>query len=133
MVMKSERSTTLYLRGVPRDLVRKLKARAALRGTTLTALVTHALERAAASESPADADLLEKDMHWYEAHKRTLLERYSGQYLAILDGRVVDHDHEFGALADRVFARIGIRSIFMPRCAADEEVVHLRSPRVVRR
>jgi hypothetical protein len=131
--MQTARGTTLYLRRVPKDLVRKLKARAALKGTTLTTLVTHALERAAASESLADADPLEKDMRWYEAHKRTLLDRYSGQYLAIINGRVVDHDREFGALADRVFARVGIRPIFMPRCAADEGVVHLRSPRIVRR
>jgi len=125
------RNTTLYLRGVPKDLVRELKARAARQGLTLTALATYALTRAVGSEPQDDLQPLEADMAWYEAHKPQLLRRYRGQYLAIVGGRVLDHDVDFSAPAARVFAKVGVRPVFMPRCVADE-IVHLRSPRLVR-
>lgn len=125
------RNTTLYLRGVPTSLVRALKARAARQGVTLTALVIAGLSRAIGAESQDDLKPLEADMAWYDAHRRQLLRRYSGEYLAIVDGRVLDHDPDFSALAGRVFATAGVRPVFMPRCLPSDEVVHLRSPRRV--
>lgn len=125
------RNTTLYLRGVPTSVVRELKARAARRGLTLTALAIDALTRALGTESQGDVQPLEADMAWYDAHKRQLLRRYAGQYLAIADRRVLDHDPDFSALAARVFAKVGVRPIFMPQCVATDQVVHLRSPRRV--
>ncbi len=62
------RNTTLYLRGLPQDLVRELKARAARQGLTLTALVTDALTRAVETAPQDDLKPLEADMAWYEAH-----------------------------------------------------------------
>jgi len=129
---RSLRNTTLYLRGVPEDLVRALKARAALRGMTLTTLVTDALRRALGEEPGGDLKPLEADMAWYEAHRRQLLRRYSGEYLAIIGGRVLDHDPDFSALADRVFEKAGVRPIFMPQCVKGDHIVHLRSPHVVK-
>jgi len=125
------RNTTLYLRGVPTDLVRELKARAARQGSTLTALATTALTRALETESQDDLKPLQADMAWYEAHRRSLLRRYAGEYLAIVERRVLDHDADFNALAARVFAKVGVRPIFMPQCLATDHVVHLRSPRRV--
>jgi hypothetical protein len=125
------RNTTLYLRGVPKDLVRELKAQAAHQGLTLTALATAALRRALGTEPQEDLKPIESDMAWYEAHKRQVLRRYPGEYLAIVDRRIVDHDLDFGALAARVFAKVGVRPVFMPQCLADDQVVHLRSPRRV--
>jgi len=62
-----------------------------------------------------------------------LLDRYRGEHVAIIDEAVIDHDREFAALASRVFARFGNRSIYMPRVQDDEPVVRVRSPRRVRR
>ncbi len=125
------RNTTLYLRGLPTDLVRELKARAARQGLTLTELVTDALRRAVGTESHDDLKPLEADMAWYEAHKRQLLRRYHGDYLAIVDRRVLDHDPDFGTLAARVFAKVGVGPVFMPQCVETEQTVHLRSPRLI--
>jgi hypothetical protein len=127
--------TTLYLRGVPTDLVREAKALAARRGITLTSLVVEALSRSTdapngrARELP---DQLRTDAAWYEQHKDELLRRYSGQYLAVLDRQVIDHDLDFGALASRVFSRVGARPILMPKCLPGDRVVRLPSPRAVR-
>ena len=131
-VKRPLRNTTLYLRGIPTELVRELKARAARQGLTLTALAIYALTRAVGAEPQDDLKPLETAMAWYEAHKSQLLRRYPGEYLAILDHRVLDHDRDFSALAARVFARVGVRPVFMPQCVADDQTVHLRSPRVVR-
>jgi hypothetical protein len=129
-------NTTLYLRGIPKNLVRELKARAARQGLTLTALSIAALTRAAraARETARQDDLspLEADMAWYKTHRRQFCRRYPREYLAILDRRVLDHDPDFSALAARVFAKVGIRPVFMPQCVETDGPVHLRSPRLVR-
>lgn len=125
-------NTTLYLRGMPEDTVRRLKAEAALRGTTLTALAAEILSRAAGEDDREGLKPLAADMAWYKAHKRQLLPRYRGQHLAILNRRVIDHDRDFNTLAQRVFAKVGVRPIFMPLCIEGERTVHLRSPHLVK-
>lgn len=125
------RNTTLYLRGVPPRLVRELKAQAARRGVTLTALAIAGLSGALGAAPQDDLKPLETDMAWYEAHRRRLLRRYAGQYIAILNGKILDHDRDFSALAGRVFAKVGVRPVFIPQVAVRDQVVHLRSPRKV--
>ncbi len=142
------RGATLYLRGVPEALVREAKAAAARRGITLTALVGEALQRLAAV--PADNDAaseeanrgpqaaaavedLAESMRWFEENRRRLLRRYRDQYVAIHGGRVIDHDRDFDALARRVFARVGVRPVMMPKVTAEERVVWVPSPRRGRR
>ncbi len=131
-VRRTLRNTTLYLRKIPAMLVRELTARAAHEGVSLTALVTDALTRAVGPESRDELEPLEADMTWYEAHRRQLLRQYRDEYLAIVDRRVFDHDPDFSALAARVFAKVGVRPIFMPQCVETDQTVHLRSPRVIR-
>ncbi|MGH9382588.1 MAG: hypothetical protein ACRD2Z_18570 [Thermoanaerobaculia bacterium] len=124
--------TTLYLRKVPARLVREAKARAARQGSTLTALVTDALASSLAvrghDAEPAD-DELRESMAWYEANRERLLQRYRDEYLAIVDREVADHDRDFEALAMRVFDRLGVRPIFMPRVTEGPERARVRSPR----
>jgi hypothetical protein len=130
-VKKSLANTTLYLRDIPKALVRALKAQAALRGMTLTDVVVETLSRSVGDDGLATLRPLEPDMKWYEAHKSKLLRRYRGEHLAILNKRVLDHDENFDVLARRVFATIGVRSIFMPLCVDPEPVFHFRSPQIV--
>lgn len=125
-------NTTLYLRGIPRTLVRDLKARAARQGLTLTALAIAALSRASRTARPDDLKPLEADMAWYRAHRRRLHRRHPREYLAILDRRLVDHDPDFSALASRVFAKVGTRPVYMPQSMETDPTVRLRSPRVAR-
>ncbi len=124
---------TLYLRSVPDHVVREAKAAAARRGITLTAFVTEALTDIVNAEQPNGApDDLRSEISWYEAHKDELLRRYRGEYLAIANQRVVDHDKMFGTLARRTFKRLGLRPVFMPKCTEGERLVRIRSPRVAR-
>lgn len=123
---------SVYLRGMPDDLIREAKALAAREGITLARLAELALRDAVERRPPGpQLQALEADMAWYEANKPKLLKRYAGRYLAIVGGRVVDDDIDFAALADRVADRFGKQPVFMPRCRPGERVVRLPSPRRV--
>lgn len=127
--------TTLYLRGVPAGLVREAKAKAARRGSTLTALAVDALARSLGTdEEPEDpfGDELRASMAWYARNRAHLLERHRGEYVAIVDRKVIDHDREFEALASRVFESVGVRPVYMPRVQDGEKPLRVRSPRRVR-
>ena len=121
----------LFLRGMPIELVREAKAVAARRGQTLTAVVAEALSRSLGVQDGGAGDLA-PDMDWYAVEHPRLAGRYGGQYVAILDRAVVDHDRDFDALARRVFARYGPRNIFMPRVTEQVSAeARVRSPRRV--
>jgi hypothetical protein len=127
--MGASELTTLYLRGVPRRVVRGAKAAAARAGQTLGRWVSERLEQAA-DPAPAkrpDTDAVRAAMAWYEANRRRLERKYPGEYVAIVGRRVVDHGEQFDDLARRVFERFGVRSICMPKVGRSE--VRLRSPR----
>jgi hypothetical protein len=117
---------------MPTRLVREAKAAAARRGTTLTTLIAQTLEHALQAGGER-ADAVETDldlgMAWYAKNRSRLVRQYDGKYVAILDGRVIDHDRDFEALAARVFKQVGVRSVFMPRVQAAERPVRMRSPR----
>jgi hypothetical protein len=118
----------LFLREMPTELIRGAKALAARRGQTLTAVVAEALARSlGVVEEPSG---LERDMEWYATQHARLVRRYRGEHIAIIDGAVVDHDADFDALARRVFAKHGHRSVFMPRVTeAIGAEARVRSPR----
>ncbi len=121
---------TLFLRNLPSGLVREVKAAAARRGKTLTALVEEALTRSLQVEDPpSELETIQDDIAWYARHRTKLLGRYRGEYVAIIDEAVADHDRDYSALAGRVFTRFGNRGVYMPRVQDSEPVVHVRSPR----
>jgi hypothetical protein len=128
--MVASAKTTLYLRGVPRALVREAKAAAAREGVTLARWVTDRLAVATggAGEPPAPArPHFQSDLEWYEAHRAALEGQYGGEYVAIVDAAVVDHDADFERLATRVFAKFGSGPVCMPRVG--RSLVRVRSPR----
>ncbi len=43
----------------------------------------------------------------FETMHPRLLAQYEGQYVALYDGQLVDHDSDENALLDRIFARYG--------------------------
>jgi hypothetical protein len=121
--------TTLYLRGVPRSVVREAKAAAAREGVTLAHWVTERISGAAKAPAPQrlPTEDLESDFAFYEEHRETFGRKYAGEYLAIVDRAVVGHDPSFEALARRVFRKYGARSVAMP--LVGRTTVRVRSPR----
>lgn len=134
--MAQQDSGTLYLRGVPRQLVREAKAEAARRGMSLTAFAKEALAKAlgtAPAEGSEGIEAIRPDLDWFEANRKRLLRRYQNEYVAILKRKVVDHDPDFGALARRVFAKYGVKSIAIPKVTAEERVINIPTPLRVER
>jgi Family of unknown function (DUF5678) len=125
----------VYLRGIPSDVVREAKAAAARRGVTLAGYVADALGRAVKQRdaAPDSASDLSREQRWYERQRERLVRDYDGEYVAIIGQSVIDHDADFEALAERVFASHGARNIFMPLVGSARRVVRVRSPRVQRR
>lgn len=123
--------TTLYLRGMPVDVVREAKAAAARRGSTLASLVADMLASSLRNSHPEEpvADELAESMKWYAENREQLLNRFAGEYVAIARRSVMDHDRDFESLAKRVFARLGPRSVFMPKVQASPPRARVRSPR----
>jgi len=62
-------------------------------------------------------------------HYHMVVRAHSGEYVAIAGGRVIDHDVDFEALALRVFRRVGVGPVFMPRVEREARRMRLRSPR----
>jgi hypothetical protein len=125
----SDEKTTLFLRAMPRHIVREAKAAGARRGATLAKVVTEALERELHGRARPTGDDLQESIAWYETNRARLVSRYEGSYVAIIGNRVVDHDDDFEKLSERVFDRFGVRSIFMPKVEKSQTTVHVRSPR----
>jgi uncharacterized protein DUF5678 len=129
----------VYLRGLPSDVVREAKAAAARRGVTLAGFVAETLARAlrqpeARPEKDAESDSgLRADMRWYEKNRESITREYGGEYIAVIDRKVVDHDESFEALAERVFASEGPRNIFMPLVESTKRPLRVASPRQSRR
>lgn len=130
----AKNKSVMYLRGMDQKTVREAKAKAAREGLTLAAFVERALRRETRASRPVPDRLTEiaQDMDWYERNKPALLQRHEGQYLAIVDRQVVDHDPDAEALATRIADRYGHRSVYMPLCQSVPRVVNVRSPRVAR-
>lgn len=130
----AQETGTLYLRRVPRELVREAKAEAARRGMSLTAFAKEALARALGQMPEEDQEAIRPirpDLEWFEANRKRLARHYRDEYVAVVDRKVVDHDPDFSALARRVFAKYGLRPIAMPKVTPEERIIHLRSPRRV--
>jgi len=126
-------TSTLYLRGIPVELSRRAKAQAAGSGLTLTQFVIEAISRALEGETAGArtlTDPLDPDIKWFAQHKADLCVDFAGKYVAIIDKKVVDSDERFGPLAERVFGKFGVRSIFMPKCVTGERVIQARSPKL---
>jgi hypothetical protein len=120
MVSSPAKKRSVFLRGIPAHVIRETKALAARRGQTLSGFVVEALERAIQDTSTGaeQADDLTSEMEWYERNRNRLTNDFPGEYLAIVDRRVVDHHEDFQTLAERIFKQYGARNIFMPRVSS---------------
>jgi len=74
--------------------------------------------------------VFDSDRQWFLKHQEELKARYSGQFVAILDGKVVDSSPNFDELATRVYEKHGYRDIFMPWVGEEKRPARIPSPRV---
>lgn len=85
-------------------------------------------------EPQPDARLrqIEREQRAYEAQHPALLKQYAGQYIAMREGQVVDHDAERSALGRRIRARFGQETLLItPVLAHAQREIRVRSPHLV--
>lgn len=71
----------------------------------------------------------EKGKEYYEKYKEFMTRKYNGEYIAIWDNEVIDHDTSFSELAQRVYKKLGYVSIYMPFVTSKRRVLRFESPR----
>ncbi|MFH1140604.1 MAG: DUF5678 domain-containing protein [Chloroflexota bacterium] len=76
--------------------------------------------------------VFESDVEWFHQHRQELVPQYQDQYVAILNGAVVDHDPGFEKLAERIYAKYGYRDFVMQKVKANAKPHRIVSPRLVR-
>lgn len=99
-----------------------------------------AVSRESSAESPertvtqeTELSVFEEARRYFEEQKQSLLEQFPGRYIAIIDGKVVDSDTDFGELATRVYKQFGYKAIYMPYASEKPRVLRIPSPRIVGR
>jgi hypothetical protein len=65
---------------------------------------------------------------YFENNRAFLTHKYNGEYIAIWDDKVFDHDTRFSALAERVYKELGYSSIYMPFVTLKKRVLRFESP-----
>jgi predicted transcriptional regulator len=85
----------------------------------------------AASANAGADDVVTREMQAYIALHPQIKAQYRGSYVAILDGKLVDHDADYAALFDRIDARYPDTFVWLTR-VEDEPIktVVFRSPRM---
>ncbi len=69
----------------------------------------------------------------FEQQRASLLRQYRGEYVAIHEGRVIDHDPDLRTLHLRVFARWGHTPVLLKKVTEEpERELVFRSPRFER-
>jgi len=83
---------------------------------------------------PVDKHLMQidREQQAYEAQHSQLLEEYAGQYIAMYQGEVVDHDEDSGGLWQRVRKRYGKEPVLItPVLQEARQTIVVRSPRLL--
>lgn len=81
----------------------------------------------------ADREKIRAERRVFDAQREELLAKYRGEYIAVHEGKVMDHDPHLGTLHRRVFARLGDTAVLLKKVTdePDRELV-FRSPRLER-
>ena len=111
------------------DLVRSVEKLAESQGTNAETLVNSWIEQQLAL---AREQGIRAEAEQFRAQHAALLAAYAGQYVAMRQGEVIDHDHDGATLYRRVRARFGDEPVLVaPVNASPTPTYHLRSPRFV--
>ncbi len=128
---------------LPEHTIGKLRQAAERKGTDISELLDRAIERYLADEpsipdqgwgTERDGQIaqIEREQRAYEAQHKRLLVKYGGQYIAMRQGKVVDHDEDSSALWQRVYKRFGRQPILItPVLHETRQTIVVRSPRLL--
>lgn len=120
-------STTITLQ--PR-LVEQLEQIAVHRSVEVEELIETAVR---AYLRQVERENIKAEAEAFRSMHTTLVEKYLGQYVAIHDGKVVDHDEDFQTLHSRIRQRFGRQPVLLRQVKSKpERVLTFRSPQLER-
>ena len=74
---------------------------------------------------------IEAEAQFFERQKESLLKTYRGEYVAVHQGRVIDHDPDLRTLHLRVFSQFGHMPVLLRQVVEEpERELTFRSPRL---
>lgn len=130
---------------IPESLYRRARALAQSRNRSLDGLIADALDRGLLQTSAEDAyessfategedgEKLTRETAAYEAMHAQLLAQYAGEFVAIFNGQLIDHDTDELALLDRLDAEYPEEVVLMKRVLPSPmQEFFVRSPRLER-
>jgi len=79
---------------------------------------------------PEGINVLELAQNYYKTHRESLLRKYEGKYIAILNNKVIGSGKDFSNLAQRVYKKYGYQTIYMPFVVAKERILIIPSPTI---
>lgn len=80
------------------------------------------------SRQLSEQELLDSWESYLHRHLDELKGRFRGKYVAIWNDEVIDSDDDLATLAERVYATIGYRPIFMPYIGDEDQLYEFASP-----
>ncbi len=119
---------------IPTQLYNRIERLATLHDESVAYVLERALDLV--EDQPlelAQSDAMSREEAAYRAMHSELFERYAGQYVAVFNGELVDHDADELALYRRIDKRYPHDVVLMKQVEkSPEKVYHIRSPRFVR-
>lgn len=118
---------------IPKSLYRRARELAQARQRPLDAVIAEVFEQGLPAEASEDDDpAVRREMQAYLALHSDLRTTHLGQYVAILDGQLIDHDQDMATLYGRIYDRYPDRFVWLT-LVEDEPLptLHFRSPRFV--
>lgn len=116
---------------IPSQLAEQLEWIAKERSVGTDAILEEAVQ---AYLRQIEREKIQKEAGSFRKMHDDLRERYLGQYVAVHNGEVVDHDGDFRALHERIRERFGRQPILLRRVESKpEREMTFRSPRFERR
>jgi hypothetical protein len=98
----------------------------------LADVIVHSESLQAEEQNGTPDQAVAREKSAFFALHRMLRQQYDGEYVAVYQGKVIDHDPSFAALYKRVDAQYPDDFVLIRRVEAEpERVYHFRSPRMV--
>lgn len=120
---------------IPQKLYRRVRDLARARNQPVDDVLADVLEQALPADksypNSNEDDAVEREMRAFIQMHPMLKEKYLGQYVAILNGQLIDVDEDYGALYERIDTKYPDQFVWMAK-VEDEPMPTLvfRSPRL---
>ncbi|NKQ36462.1 MAG: ribbon-helix-helix domain-containing protein [Chloroflexi bacterium] len=113
---------------LPKETLEKLDSVAAQTGVTVSDLADKAIQQYLRRE--AERKIIREEEAYHAQHNQ-LLKQYHGQFIAMHEGQVVDHDMDELTLYLRIRQQYPQTGVLIKRVTSGpDEVWHMRSPRL---